>query len=131
MSLFDGKNALNDLPALSVRRPYLAIVMNLLIMIAGFGAYMGIDVRELPDIDRPIVTVRADYPGASPETLDSEVTSVIEAAVARVNGVKEVRSSSEENNLRVRAIFNPNINLDDAATDVREVRTKRVVMQTM
>lgn len=120
MSLFDGKNALNDLPALSVRRPYLAIVMNLLIMIAGFGAYMGIDVRELPDIDRPIVTVRADYPGASPETLDSEVTSVIEAAVARVNGVKEVRSSSEENNLRVRAIFNPNINLDDAATDVRE-----------
>ncbi len=110
----------NDLPTISVRRPYLAVVLNLLIMIAGFGALLGVEVRELPDVDRPIVTVRADYPGASPETMDAEVTSVVEAAVARVNGVKEVRSSSEENNFRLRAIFNPNVNLIDAANDVRE-----------
>jgi len=77
-------------------------------------------VRELPDVDRPIVTVRADYPGASPETMDAEVTSVVEAAVARVNGVKEVRASSEENNFRLRAVFNPDVNLIDAANDVRE-----------
>lgn len=110
----------NDLPTMSVRRPYLAIVLNLLIMIAGFGALLGVEVRELPDVDRPIVTVRADYPGASPETMDAEVTSVVEAAVARVNGVKEVRASSEENNFRVRAVFNPSVNLIDAANDVRE-----------
>jgi len=111
---------MNDLPAISVRRPYLAIVLNLLIMIAGFAALSAIEVRELPDIDRPIVTVRAEYPGASPETIDAEVTSLLEAGVARVNGVKEVRSSSEENNLRIRIVFNPSVDLTDAATDVRE-----------
>ena len=52
--------ATNDLPTISVRRPYLAVVLNLLIMIAGFGALLGVEVRELPDVDRPIVTVRAD-----------------------------------------------------------------------
>ncbi len=55
----------NDLPTLSVRRPYLAVVLNLLIMIAGFGALLGVEVRELPDVDQPVVMVRADYPGAS------------------------------------------------------------------
>ncbi|MEQ9488616.1 MAG: efflux RND transporter permease subunit [Alphaproteobacteria bacterium] len=114
-------NAMNDLPAMSVRRPYLAIVLNLLIMIAGFGAVLGVEIRELPDVDRPIVSVRGDYPGASPETLDSEVTSIVEAAVARVNGVKEVVSSSEENNFRIRAVFDPSVDLADAATDVREL----------
>ena len=113
-------HSMNDLPAVSVRRPYLAIVLNLLIMVAGFGALLGIEVRELPDIDRPVVSVRAEYPGASPETLDAEVTSLLEAAVSRVNGVKEVRASSEENNLRVHVVFNPSVDLADAATDVRE-----------
>lgn len=113
-------NTTNDLPTLSVRRPYLAIVMNLLIIIAGIGALFGVEVRELPDIDRPIVSVRANYPGGSPETIDAEITSVIEAAVARVTGVKKVRSSSEENNLRIRVEFNPDVDLMDAANDVRE-----------
>ncbi|MGI9385842.1 MAG: efflux RND transporter permease subunit, partial [Methyloligellaceae bacterium] len=112
--------AANDLPALSVRRPYLATVLNLLIIIAGVGALFGVEIRELPDIDRPIVTVRANYPGGSPETIDSEITSVVEAAVARVTGVKAVRSSSEENNFRIRVEFNPSVNLVDAANDVRE-----------
>ncbi|WP_281685526.1 efflux RND transporter permease subunit, partial [Thalassobaculum salexigens] len=116
----DTTSEVNDLPTISVRRPYLAVVLNLLIMIAGFGALLGVEVRELPDVDRPIVTVRGDYPGASPETMDAEVTSVVEAAVARVNGVKEVPASSEENNFRLRAVFNPNVNLIDAANDVRE-----------
>ncbi|GBF28004.1 efflux pump membrane transporter BepE [bacterium MnTg02] len=110
----------NDLPGLSVRRPYLATVLNLLIIIAGVGAVFGVEIRELPDVDRPIVTVRANYPGGSPETIDAEITSVIEAAVARVTGVKAVRSSSEENNLRIRVEFRPSIDLIDAANDVRE-----------
>ena len=56
------------LPGLSVRRPHLAAVMNILIIIAGISALLGVEVRELPDIDRPIVSVRANYPGASPTT---------------------------------------------------------------
>ncbi len=111
---------INDLPSLSIKRPYLIIVVNLLIILAGVSAILGVEVRELPDIDRPIVSVRANYPGASPETIDAEVTSKIEGAVARVNGIKNVRSSSEENNLRVHLEFNANIDLVDAANDVRE-----------
>lgn len=110
----------NDLACVSVRRPWLAIVLNLLIVVAGFGAILGIEVRELPDVDRPIVTVRGEYQGASPETMDAEVASVVEAAIARVNGVKEVRTSSEENNFRLRAVFSPDVDLIDAANDVRE-----------
>ncbi len=110
----------SGLPGLSVRRPYLAAVLNLLVIIAGLGALMAVEVRELPNIDRPIVSVRAEYPGGSPETIDAEVTSVLERAVARVNGVKAVRSSSEENNMRMRAEFSPSANLIDAANDVRE-----------
>lgn len=68
----------DDLPALSIRRPLLVLVANLLIAIAGFAAIFAVEVRELPDVDRPIVSVRAQYPGASPETMDAEVTSVIE-----------------------------------------------------
>lgn len=103
-----------------VRRPYLALVLNLLIIIGGLAAILGVEVRELPDVDRPVVAVRANYPGASPETLDSEVTAIVEAAVGRVNGVKHIRSSSEENNFRIRIEFRPDIDLIDAANDVRE-----------
>lgn len=115
-----GDTQSSDLPALSIRRPYLIAVMNLLIILAGVSALLGVEVRELPNVDRPIVSVRANYPGGSPETIDAEITSQIEGAVARVNGIRHVRSSSEENNLRVHIEFNPNINLIDAANDVRE-----------
>jgi HAE1 family hydrophobic/amphiphilic exporter-1 len=110
----------DDLPALSIRRPWLVIVINLLIVIAGIGALMGVEVRELPNVDRPVVSVRADYPGAAPETLDAEVTRVLEGAAARVPGVYQVRSASEEGNLRVHVEFNPNVDLIVAANDVRE-----------
>lgn len=116
----NNANTAMDLPALSVRRPYLAVVLNLLIIIAGISAIFGVEVRELPDVDRPIVSVRANYPGGSPETIDAEVTKIIEAAVARVNGIKRVRSSSEEDNMRVHVEFDPSVDLDAAAADVRE-----------
>ena len=119
------KTALNNiagagLPALGVKRPWLVAVMNLLIAIAGFVAIFAIEVRELPDVDQPVVNVRANFPGASPETMDSEVTRILEGAVARVSGVKEVNSNSEEGSSRIRAVFNPNSNVDRAAADVRE-----------
>lgn len=109
-----------DLAWLSVTRPLLIMVMNLLIVIAGLAALLGVEVRELPDIDRPIVSVRAVYPGAAPETMDSEVTSRLEDAVARVSGVQKLESASEENNARIRAKFAPGIDLDSAASEVRE-----------
>ncbi len=110
----------SDLPSLAVRRPWLVVVANLLIVIAGISAWLGVEVRELPNVDRPIVAVRANYPGAAPETLDAEVTRVIEGAAARVPGVFLVRSGSEEGNLRVIIEFNPGVDLVEAANDVRD-----------
>ena len=119
------KTTLNNLtgaglPALGVKRPWLVAVMNLLIAIAGLVAIFAIEVRELPDVDEPVVNVRANFPGASPETMDAEVTRILEGAVARVSGVKEVNSNSEEGNTRIRAVFNPSSDVDRAAADVRE-----------
>lgn len=108
------------LPALSVRRPLLAGVLNILIVLAGIAALFGLEVRELPDVDRPIVTVRATLPGAAPETMDAEVTSVLESAVARVAGVTDIFANSEENSTRIRIEFSPGSDLDTAAADVRE-----------
>lgn len=111
---------INDLPSLSIRRPVLVMVLNLLIILAGFAAINDLEIRELPDVDRPIVTVSASYPGGSPETVDSEVTSRLEGAVARVSGVDSINASSEEGSSRIRVEFRPGTNLEDAANEVRE-----------
>ena len=110
----------NDLPLLAVKRPLLIGVLNILFVIAGLAALLGIEVRELPDVDRPIVSINATFPGAAPETMDAEVTSILEDAAARVTGVRQINSSSEENNTRIRVEFNPSTDLDTAASDVRE-----------
>ncbi|MGD9599105.1 MAG: efflux RND transporter permease subunit [Steroidobacteraceae bacterium] len=115
-----GDGPVNDLPSVSVRRPVLVLVLNLLIVLAGIAAVLAVEIRELPDVDRPIVSVRAEYPGASPETMDSEVISILEGAVARVSGIHGITSASEENQGRMRIEFQPNVDLDSAASDVRE-----------
>jgi hydrophobe/amphiphile efflux-1 (HAE1) family protein len=103
-----------------VRRPILAVVLNLLVIIAGVAAYQGIEVRELPDVDRPVVTVRADYPGATPESMDSQVTAIIESAVSRVQGVTSISSTSSFGSARISIEFSSRTNLDTAAMDVRD-----------
>lgn len=115
-----SENARNDLPSLSIRRPVLVLVANLLVVLAGLAALVAVEVRELPDVDRPVVSVRVDYPGASPQTMDAEVISLLEGAVARVSGIYRIRSASEENNGRIHIEFRPGVDIDSAASDVRE-----------
>jgi hydrophobe/amphiphile efflux-1 (HAE1) family protein len=110
----------NDIASLSVRRPILIVVISLLIILAGLAAMTGVEIRELPDIDRPVVTISATYSGASPETVDTEVTSIIEGAASRVSGVQDISSSSEEGSSRVRIEFSPDVEINDAANDIRE-----------
>ncbi|MHA7873149.1 MAG: efflux RND transporter permease subunit, partial [Hyphococcus sp.] len=55
-----------------IQRPILASVVSLLIILAGLAALAGVEVRELPDVDQPVVSIRADYPGATPESIDAE-----------------------------------------------------------
>ncbi|WP_286823267.1 MULTISPECIES: efflux RND transporter permease subunit [unclassified Idiomarina] len=110
----------NDLPSVSIRRPVLIVVLNVLIAIAGLAALMGVEVRELPDVDRPVVGVSATLPGGAPETVDAEVTSILEGAAARVSGVESIQSSSEENSARISIEFRPGVDLDVVAAEVRE-----------
>ena len=91
-----------------------------MIIIAGIAAIQGVEVRELPDVDRPVISVTASYPGAAPETVDTEVTSRLEGAAARVSGVKSIRASSEEGSSRIVIEFRPGIDLDNAANETRE-----------
>ena len=83
-----------------IKRPVLASVFSLLIVIAGLAAMLGVEVRELPDVDQPVVTIDTRYPGATPESIDAEVTSVIESAVAQVDGVASISSSSSRDRSR-------------------------------
>lgn len=110
----------NGMTALFVRRPILAFVISTLIVVAGLAAFFGVEVRELPDVDRPVITVTADYRGAAAETVDRELTAVIEGAVSRVSGVKSISSSSSYGRTRVTVEFADGVDLDVAASDMRD-----------
>ena len=112
--------------ALFVRRPILAFVLNALIVIAGLAGLLGADVRELPAVDRPVVSISTSYSGAAPETIDREVTAVIEGAAGRVAGVKSISSSSRFGSSRVTVEFNDSVDLDVAATDLRDAVARQV-----
>ena len=103
-----------------IRRPVLTVVLNLLIIVAGYAALQGIEIRELPNVDRPIVTVRASYEGATPQTMDAQITAIIESAVSRVQGVTSISSNSSYGSTRVTIEFSSSTNLESAAMDVRD-----------
>ncbi|MFQ0813875.1 multidrug transporter AcrB [Brucella anthropi] len=106
--------------ALFIRRPVFAFVINVLIVVAGLAAFTGVDIRELPDVDRPVVTISTDFSGASAETIDRQVTQVLENAVARVSGVKSISSTSSFERSRVTVEFNDGVDLNVAAADMRD-----------
>ena len=109
-----------DFTALFIRRPVLALVLNALIVVAGLAALYAVDVRELPRVSRPVITVRTALSGAAPETIDRQVTSVIEDAVARVSGLKSLSSSSTFGNSRVTLEFSDDTDISVASSDVRD-----------
>ncbi|WP_411817328.1 efflux RND transporter permease subunit [Hyphococcus sp. DH-69] len=102
-----------------IQRPVLAAVVSLLVAIAGFAAMQGIEIRELPDVDRPVVTIDTSYPGATPEAMDAQVTAIIESAVAKVDGVQTISSSSSYARSRVVAEFSASTDINIAATDIK------------
>ncbi|MBS4020205.1 MAG: efflux RND transporter permease subunit, partial [Dechloromonas sp.] len=110
----------NGLTALFVRRPVLAFVFNTLIVVAGLAAFFGVEIRELPDVDQPVITIRTDFDGAAAETIDRELTGVIEGAVSRVAGVKSISSSSSFGESRVTVEFRDDVDIDTAASDLRD-----------
>jgi HAE1 family hydrophobic/amphiphilic exporter-1 len=124
--VIDTSAAVGKSTALFVRRPILAFVLNALIVIGGLAGLLGADVRELPAVDRPVVSISTDYSGAAPETIDREVTAVIEGAAGRVAGVQSISSNSRFGTSRVTVEFNDSVELDVAATDLRDAVARQI-----
>ena len=111
---------------ISIRRPVVAWVMSLILIVFGIFVFWELPVRELPDgLQPPVVQVQVDYKSASAEIIDQEVTQKIEDVIGGAEGIKNIDSSSLNGRSRINIEFNTNIDLDNAANDVRE-RVSRV-----
>ena len=103
-----------------IRRPVLAMVISLILLIFGLFSFIHLPVREFPDVDPPVVNVATNYKGASAEVMESQVTRVIENAVAGISGIKSITSTSREEASRVNIEFYLSRDIDSAAADVRD-----------
>ena len=83
-----------SLSSISIKRPVLAIVMNLLILLFGFISFRYLGVREYPSIDPPIVSVRTSYPGANADIIESQITEPLEKVINSVPGIRTISSST-------------------------------------
>jgi len=103
-----------------IRRPVFSTVMSLLIVLCGLVSYVKLTVREYPNIDEPVVTVRTDYDGASAEIIESQVTQVLESSIAGIEGIETITSNSRAEESRITVRFRLGIDPDVAASDVRD-----------
>ncbi len=110
---------------ISIRRPVLATVMSLMIVLIGIISYQRLSVREYPNIDTPVVSVRTVYPGASAEIIESQVTRPLEDSLAGIEGVRTIKSVSREEVSQITVEFLLERDPDNAASDVRD-RVSRV-----
>ncbi len=110
---------------ISIKRPVLATVMSLVILLFGIISFTQLPVREYPDIDPPIISVVTLYRGASPSVIETEITNVLEEQFATLEGVKTLTSSSREQGSIITIEFELNRDVDEAANDVRE-RVSRI-----
>ncbi|MEW6325624.1 MAG: efflux RND transporter permease subunit, partial [Nitrospirota bacterium] len=113
------------LPDLSIRRPVLATVMSLMLILIGIIAYTRLAVREYPNIDPPIVSVRTVYPGASAEIIESQITQPLEDSLAGIEGIKTMKSTSREEVSQITVEFTLDRDIEASANDVRD-RVARV-----
>ncbi len=106
--------------ATSIRRPVLATVMSLLILLFGAIALIRLPVREYPDVDPPIVSVTTIYPGANPRVVETEVTEHLEEQINGIEGIRTLVSQSREQVSLITIEFNLDRDVDVAAQDVRD-----------
>ncbi|WP_332734759.1 efflux RND transporter permease subunit [Flavihumibacter sp.] len=109
-----------NISELSLRRPVLAIVLNIVIIVFGLIGYKFLGVRDYPAIDPPIVNVRTSYPGANADIIESQITEPLEKAVNGIAGVKNITSSSSQGTSNITVEFELSIDLEAAANDVRD-----------
>ena len=109
----------------SVRRPVFAAVAAIVLCVIGAAAFFFLPVRELPDVDPPIVSVSTSYAGASAEVIENRITEPIEQQVAGIQGIERITSSSRDGRSNVTLEFALDRDIDVAASDVRD-RVSRV-----
>ena len=116
-----------NLTEISIKRPVVAWVMSLVLVIFGMFVFSELPVRELPEgIQPPVVQVQTDYKSASAEIIDEEITQKLEDVIGGAEGIKNIDSTSLNGRSRINIEFNTDIDIDNAANDIRE-RVSRVV----
>jgi multidrug efflux pump len=109
-----------NLSEISIKRPVLAVVCSIVIIIFGAIGYTFLGVREYPAIDPPVVNVRTSYQGANAEIIEQQITEPLEKAVNGVEGVRTITSSSAQGSSNITVEFELGVDIEKAANDVRE-----------
>ncbi|MEO8629853.1 MAG: efflux RND transporter permease subunit [Betaproteobacteria bacterium] len=105
---------------LSIRRPVLATVMSLIVVLMGYLSFTRMAVREYPNIDPPVVSVRTVYKGATSQVMESSITQPLEDSLSGIEGIKTIKSQSREEVSQITVTFISNRDVDAAAADVRD-----------
>src|SRR6476661_1941467 len=108
------------LAELSVKRPVLATVMSVIIVLFGAIGFNYLGVREFPSVDPPVITVRTSYTGANADVIQSQITEPLEKAINGIDGIRTLSSSSNQGSSVITVEFNLSANLEAAANDVRD-----------
>ena len=109
-----------NISELSLRRPVMAIVISIIIILFGVIGFTFLGIRDYPAIDPPNISVRTNYPGANADIIESQITEPLEKAINGVAGVKNITSSSSQGTSSITVEFELNSDLESAANDVRD-----------
>ncbi len=109
-----------SLSSVSIRRPVLAIVMSIVIVLFGIIGYTFLGVREYPSIDPPIITVSTNYVGANADVIESQITEPLEEQINGIAGIRSLTSVSRDGRSSITVEFDVSIDLEAAANDVRD-----------
>ena len=104
----------------SVKRPVMAIVLSLLLCVFGIVSFEKLSVREMPDVESPVVSIMTRYDGASATIMESQVTSVIEDQVTGVSGIDEIESVTRNGMSRITITFDLGWDLIEGVSDIRD-----------
>ena len=109
-----------NISELSLKRPVLAVVMSILIVLFGVIGFKFLGVRDYPAIDPPNINVRTSYSGANPDIIESQITEPLEKAINGIAGIKNITSSSNAGSSNINVEFDLGVDLEAAANDVRD-----------
>ena len=109
-----------NISELSIRRPVLATVLTLIILLFGAIGYISLGVREYPSVDNPIISVSCSYPGANADVIENQITEPLEQNINGIPGIRSLTSVSQQGQCFITVEFELSVDLETAANDVRD-----------